>query len=65
MARKIKNRWGRKTGSKRSGITMRNSSRNARYAKKVKEYTRGGKLKAVKYFKTASQKRATKTFKVR
>lgn len=61
---KIKNRWGKKTGSKRAGkVTMKNSSKNARYAKKVKEYNKSGKLKGVKYFSKASSKKATKAFK--
>ncbi|MDR5590253.1 hypothetical protein [Christiangramia sp. SM2212] len=61
---KIKNKWGSKRGSKTSGsVTMKNSNKKARYAKKVKEYNKSGKLKGVKYFAKASQKRATKAFK--
>ena len=61
---KIKNKWGKKTGSKTGGkVTMKNSTKKARYAKKVKEYNKSGKLKAVKYFKTASQKTASKAFR--
>jgi hypothetical protein len=64
MARTIKNRWTKIRGSKRSKVVMSNKSKSARYARKEAHYTKSGKLKAVKYFKTAKQKTASKTFNI-
>lgn len=64
MARKIKNRWSKLRGSKKSKVVMTNKTKSARYARKEAHYTKSGKLKAIKYFKSARQKTASKSFKI-